>query len=70
VKTVVARFLIRVDTELAPELLAAFPDLETEVDPPHTVLVGDLRGRDELTSVLNRLGEIGVEVVDVVRVPG
>lgn len=66
---VVTRFLIRVDSEVPTGLLDAFPHLVCERVPAQTVLTGAIDDHDELTHVLNHLSEVGVEVVEVVRIP-
>jgi hypothetical protein len=65
----VTHFLIRVDSEVPPALLDAFPRLACEVLPAQTVLTGTVDDQAELTGVLNHLSEVGVEVVEVVQIP-
>lgn len=63
-----AHYLIRVDGELSADLTSAFPQLHTDVELVQTVLSGTVADTAELTGILNHLTEIGVEIVDVVRV--
>ncbi len=64
-----SRYVIRVDGELSPELASAFPQMHPQVEPVQTVLSGTVTDAAELTGIINHLNTIGVEIVDVVRVP-
>lgn len=64
-----SRSLIRVDGALSPELTSAFPQLHTHVEPLQTVLCGQVTDAAELTGIINHRNTVGVEIVDVVRVP-
>jgi hypothetical protein len=66
----VTRYLIRVDGVLSEELTSAFPHLSTAVQPRQTVLTGSFTDPQELAGVLNYLGEMGVDIVELVRIPG
>jgi hypothetical protein len=62
-------YLIRVNGRLSSGLLAAFPTLRAHVEPGTTTLIGHLPDQGALTGVLNHLDELGVEIVEVIRLP-
>lgn len=64
------QFMIRVEGEVPRGLLDVFPYLGCEVQPAQSVLTGAIDDDTGLASVLNHLSEVGVEVVEVVRLPG
>jgi hypothetical protein len=63
------QYMIRVAGVLSDELLSAFPWLAATTQPACTVLHGDLPDRAALASVLDYLDELGVEIVDLNRIP-
>lgn len=65
----VTRYLIRVDRRLSDELTSAFPQLSSTVQPVQTILTGSFTDPQELSGVLNYLGEMGVDIVELVRIP-
>jgi hypothetical protein len=65
----VASYLIRVAGRLSARLLWTFPTLRARVDPVQTTLMGPLPDQSALTGVLNHLDELGVEIVEVIRLP-
>jgi hypothetical protein len=65
----VPRMIIRVDAELSPDALSAFPHLVAVPQRPQTVLSGDVADQEELQGVISLLVSLGVEVVDVLTVP-
>ena len=65
-----AKMLIRVDAELTDELLSAFPHLTPRHHRASTTLTGDLTDQQELQGVLNHLTSLGIDVVEVVTIPG
>ena len=64
-----ATYVVRVGGTLSDELLTAFPRLVASVQPATTVLLGDLPDQVALTSVLDRLDELGVEILEVTKMP-
>ena len=64
-----ARYVVRVGGALSDDLLTAFPLLAASVQPVTTVLQGDLPDQVALTSVLDRLDELGVEILEVTKLP-
>ncbi|MGH3317788.1 MAG: hypothetical protein ACRDO0_16735 [Nocardioidaceae bacterium] len=63
------RYLIRVDRRLSDELTSAFPHLFSETQPVQTVLMGNFTDPEELSGVLNYLGEMGISIIELVRIP-
>lgn len=63
------RMIIRVDAELSPDALSAFPHLVAVPQRPQTVLSGDVADQEELQGVISLLVSLGVEVVEVLTVP-
>jgi hypothetical protein len=61
--------MIRVDAELSPDALTAFPHLVAVPQRPQTVLSGEVADQEELQGVISLLVSLGVEVVDVLTVP-
>lgn len=64
-----AKMLIRVDAELSEELLEAFPRLTSRRHPASTTLTGSIADQQELQGVLNLLGSLGFDVVEVLTIP-
>ena len=64
-----AQYVVRVGGVLSDELLTAFPRLVASIEPVTTVLQGDLPDQVALTSVLDRLDELGIEIIEVTKVP-
>jgi hypothetical protein len=62
-------YVIRVRGHLSDDLLTAFPSLVATVQPVTTVLHGPLSDQAALTGVLNRLDELGVQMVEMIEVP-
>jgi hypothetical protein len=63
------QYVIRVTGQLSDDLLTAFPTLMATVQPVTTVLHGSLPDQAALTGVLNRLDELGVQIVEMVELP-
>jgi hypothetical protein len=62
-------YVIRVAGHLSDDLLTAFPTMVATMQPVTTVLHGPLPDQAALTGVLNRLDELGVEIVEMTEVP-
>ena len=65
-----ATYEIRVAGAVGPSVIEQFPRLEAIPDPPDTVLVGPLRDQSELHAVLALVDSLGLELVQVRRLPG
>jgi hypothetical protein len=64
-----ATVLIRVDAEMSDELASAFPHLTTRTHRASTTLTGQIVDQQELQGVLNLLGSLGFDVVEVLTIP-
>jgi hypothetical protein len=64
-----AQYVVRVGWALSDDLLTAFPRLVASVQPVTTVLQGELPDQVALTSVLDRLDELGIEILEVTKMP-
>jgi hypothetical protein len=62
-------YTIRVSGRLSDALLTAFPTLHGHSVPVQTVLRGQLPDQAALQGVLNKLDELGVEIVAVEKLP-
>jgi len=67
--TKAARYEIRVRGTLGDLLLAAFPNLEEQVQLGETVLTGTLQDQAALFGVLAQIEALGLELLDVRRMP-
>lgn len=64
------RVMIRVDADLSDELNSAFPQLTPRHHRESTTLTGELADGQELEGVLSLLNSLGLEVVEIVTIPG
>ena len=62
-------YVIRVAGWLSDDLLTALPHLVASRQPVTTVLHGELPDQAALTGVLSQLDEMGVEIVDLSKLP-
>ncbi len=62
-------YMIRVSGRLSDALLSAFPSLRGQPLPVQTVMRGELPDQAALQGVLNRLDELGVEILSVEKLP-
>jgi hypothetical protein len=60
---------IRIRGRLSDSLLAAFEGLTPSVEPAETVLHGPVRDQAALHSLLDRIQSLGLELVEVRRLP-
>jgi len=61
--------LIRVDAEVTDELSNAFPRLTSRRHAASTTITGQIADQQELQGVLNLLGSLAFEVVEVLTIP-
>ena len=64
-----SRYEIRVNGRVSDELAGSL-GLRADVRPVETTLSGDVRDRVELTSLLHRLTDLGLEVVELRQTTG
>jgi hypothetical protein len=62
-------YAIRIRGHLGPNMLSAFPDLRSQADGPDTVLSGAVPDQAALHGILSRIEAMGLELVEVRRVP-
>jgi hypothetical protein len=65
----VTHYVIRVAGQLSDDLLTAFPLLAASTEPVTTVLQGRLPDQSALTAVLDRLDELGIDIIDMTTLP-
>jgi hypothetical protein len=63
------RYEIRIRGRVGQAVLDRFDRLETEVEPVETVLHGPVRDQAELQGLLRRLQGLGLELIEVRRLP-
>ena len=63
-----SRYLIRVEGQLSPGITSAFPSLQSQ-QFDQTIVHGELPDQSALAGVLDQLRRLGVDVVDVHRIP-
>lgn len=64
------RYEIRIRGRVSEPVLSSFESLQSDVEPVETVLHGPVRDQAELHGILNRLQSLGLELVEVRRLPG
>lgn len=62
-------YVIRVAGLLSDDLLIAFPRLAASTEPVTTVLQGQLPDQAALTAVLDRLDELGIDIIELNTLP-
>ena len=62
-------YVIRIDGELPPDALRNFADVVAVPGHVQTVLHGELPDQASLAGILDYLDELGVEIVEVLKVP-
>jgi hypothetical protein len=60
---------IRVKGRLSDSLTDAFEDFTAAVKPAETVMRGQVRDQSELHGVLDRIQSLGLELIEVRRLP-
>ena len=65
------RYEIRLPYALSDTLAAAFPEMEAvQIAPSMTMLIGILRDQAELHTLLGRIADMGLDIVEVRQEPG
>jgi len=64
------QYVIRIDGPLPADALARFEDLSVSAMTMQTELSGELPDQAALAGVLDRLDELGVVIVEVLKVTG
>jgi hypothetical protein len=64
------RYEIRVRGRIGKSLASSFEGFDAEVEPAETILSGAIRDQAALHGLLDRIQGLGLELVEVRRVPG
>ena len=65
-----AKYEIRIRGRVSPALLDSFEGMESELEPVETVLHGPVRDQAELHGLIDRIQALGLELIEVRRLPG
>jgi hypothetical protein len=63
------QYLLRVEGELSPGLVSAFPQFSVDLEVKQTLLTGPVEDDAELAGIINHLTSLGVTLVELVRIP-
>jgi hypothetical protein len=63
------RYEIRIRGRVSAAVLDTFDEMESEVEPVETILHGPVRDQAELHGLLHRLQSLGLELIEVRRLP-
>jgi hypothetical protein len=61
---------IRIRGRVTRSLLDSFERMESELEPVETVLHGPVRDQAELHGLIDRVQALGLELIEVRRLPG
>jgi hypothetical protein len=64
-----ARYEIRIRGRVTEPLLASFGGMASELEPVETVLHGPVRDQAELHGLIDRVQALGLELIEVRRLP-
>ena len=65
----VSKYEFRIRGRLSEPLLERFDSLQSDVEPVETVLHGPVRDQAELHGIIERVQSLGLELVEVRRLP-
>jgi hypothetical protein len=60
---------IRIKGRMSDSLTGAFEDFTASVKPAETVMRGELRDQSELHGILDQIQSLGLELIEVRRLP-
>ncbi len=63
------RYEIRIRGRVSAAVLGTFDEMQSEVEPVETILHGPVRDQAELHGLLRRLQSLGLELIEVRRLP-
>lgn len=63
------RYEIRIRGRVSAAVLDTFDAMQSEVEPVETILHGPVRDQAELHGLLHRLQSLGLELIEVRRLP-
>jgi hypothetical protein len=61
---------IRIRGRVTESLLASFGGMASELEPVETVLHGPVRDQAELHGLIDRVQALGLELIEIRRLPG
>jgi hypothetical protein len=64
-----ASYEIRIRGRVSPELLDSFEGMSRALEPVETVLHGPVRDQAELHGLIDRIQALGLELIEVRRLP-
>jgi hypothetical protein len=64
-----ASYQIRVRGRVSAALLESFERMQSEIEPVETVLHGPVRDQAELHGLIDRIQALGLELIEVRRLP-
>jgi hypothetical protein len=64
-----ARYEIRIRGRVGKAVLESFDRLEADIEPVETILHGPVRDQAELHGLLHRMQRLGLELIEVRRLP-
>jgi hypothetical protein len=64
-----ASYQIRIRGRVSAKLLESFDNMRSEIEPVETVLHGPVRDQAELHGLIDRIQALGLELVEVRRLP-
>jgi hypothetical protein len=65
-----ARYEIRIRGRVSATLLSSFEGMESDLEPVETILHGPVRDQTALHGLIERIQALGLELVEVRRLPG
>jgi hypothetical protein len=65
-----ANYEFRIRGRVSEPVLTSFEPLESTTEPVETILHGPVRDQSELHGILDRLQSLGLELVEVRKLPG
>jgi hypothetical protein len=65
-----ASYEIRIRGRVSPALLNTFDGMESALEPVETVLHGPVQDQAELHGLIDRIQALGLELIEVRRLPG
>jgi hypothetical protein len=64
------RYEIRIRGRLSEPVLESFESLESDIERVETILHGPVRDQAELHGIIERVQSLGLELIEVRRLPG
>ena len=63
------RYEIRIRGRVSAAVLETFDDMQSDVEPVETILHGPVRDQAELHGIIERVQSLGLELIEVRRLP-